>query len=315
MGNTVTAEERKCAVDNFRTGKYHSDFPVRIPNTKNEPLYIGSMHTVLSEVFGNFNNSHHHTLQASLQALTDDRKPCWTIVNLSNELSFVPEAHGEQAWRSIVVDLPLTDTQLSTADDVKVFLQMMERGRAAIVAGLAQQQQILVHCYAGMNRSAALLCYYLQMDQGYNVSQSIQTLTEANKTRHYTTQTLINCSYRSVLHMLCMAKRGLSVARAYQIMIQRPYIYRDSNIIGCNPFLERSLFTRVYILLQHCGSWCVDDVCSCDRKFNPLLSVQSVQLTMVTPEDIPSVDMDNIIRLHNTPNVDVDEADELLSIY
>ncbi len=61
-------------------------------------------------------------------------------------------------------------------------------------------QPILVHCFAGMNRSAAVIAAYLILVKGFSYAKALQTLTKTNNKRGL--QVLTNPCFRKALEEL-----------------------------------------------------------------------------------------------------------------
>ena len=184
---------------NYYPKNDHPDHPVGIRNNGNKPLFLGSMHTVLSPKF---------------KDITSFATP-WTIINLSTFPSLVHQKFDVAHWDIQEVVLNVEDTAL-TADTIPHFINILQQGAQAIDEALAANRQVLVHCYAGINRSVALLAYYLQTRERVSANHAIEYLTHVNSIlRHQYTDTLSNHTYRMLLHIIYFVQCGTSCQYLY----------------------------------------------------------------------------------------------------
>jgi atypical dual specificity phosphatase len=131
-------------------------------------VYIGSLATATSERFL-------------------DENDISTIINLSG-----CTYRSSRTVHHIHMD-DVSITPLSIEQYVLKFtagVELVERARAA-------SENVLVHCAAGVNRSAALIGFYL-IDSNYSYDEAIELLTAANSRRGLVV--LSNPSFRVLLH-------------------------------------------------------------------------------------------------------------------
>lgn len=97
-------------------------------------------------------------------------------------------------------DIPVFRIQMEDApvmpDVMEDYIRKFSLGLAALKAGREAGKNVLVHCAAGINRSAMVIGFYL-IDVGYTYNDTIRILTDANKTRNL--PVLTNESFRYLL--------------------------------------------------------------------------------------------------------------------
>lgn len=91
--------------------------------------------------------------------------------------------------------IDMIDTNV-TIDKIKEYVNKFLVGENIIDECIAQEKNILVHCAAGINRSAATIAFYL-INHGYTYEQAFKVLSAANSQR--STALLTNISFRYLL--------------------------------------------------------------------------------------------------------------------
>lgn len=87
-----------------------------------------------------------------------------------------------------------TDVQISTIDD---YIGKFNKGSRVIRHARARGQNVLVHCAAGINRSATQIAYYLIQYENMSYTQAIRLLESANERRNL--PVLTNRTFRDLL--------------------------------------------------------------------------------------------------------------------
>jgi protein tyrosine/serine phosphatase len=95
------------------------------------------------------------------------------------------------------------DDATVTSATLKSYMQRFNAGIRAINEARAFDVPVLVHCAAGINRSATLIGLYM-ISLGYSLDETISALTNANNTRRVAL--LTNPSFRGILRMAYNAR-------------------------------------------------------------------------------------------------------------
>lgn len=106
-----------------------------------------------------------------------------------------------------VIRVNIDDKILSTEDDVRNYLSIFERGAEIIEEahrGSGNGLKILVHCAAGINRSATVIAFWL-VRNGYGYAEAIEALEKANK--HRDMPVLTNPSFRDLVRTYAAIRR------------------------------------------------------------------------------------------------------------
>jgi protein-tyrosine phosphatase len=119
------------------------------------------------------------------------------IINLSGQCY----QKSRSVLNIVMSDIPIT------FDTLELYIKKFTIGVAAIEVALAQGKKILVHCAAGINRSATLIAFYL-IEQGLSYDETIELLAKANKKRGV--ELLTNPSFRSLLKSHYTLKKNFS---------------------------------------------------------------------------------------------------------
>lgn len=102
-----------------------------------------------------------------------------------------------------VVSIDMQDMAVSL-DRIDDYIAKFAIGKRVIKKCLDDGKSILVHCAAGINRSAATICFYL-IDIGYSYDQCVKILTIANSKRN--TSALTNITFRYLLRTYAEIKK------------------------------------------------------------------------------------------------------------
>ncbi len=94
-----------------------------------------------------------------------------------------------------VMSINMADAYVD-CDHMSDYLQKFDSGVSTIRDARARGQRVLVHCAAGINRSATLIGLYL-IESGMDYARVIHLLTDANNRR--SVPTLTNSSFRYIL--------------------------------------------------------------------------------------------------------------------
>lgn len=94
-----------------------------------------------------------------------------------------------------VFEITMDDAEV-TPQNIADYSRKFGAGVEAMIAARTRGHILLVHCMAGINRSATLICFYL-LHHGYSYEEALVLLTEANLARG--TSLLTNCSFRHML--------------------------------------------------------------------------------------------------------------------
>ena len=94
-----------------------------------------------------------------------------------------------------VLNIVMDDVPVTT-DTLRAYARKFAIGVAAIEVAVRAGQRVLVHCAAGINRSATLIAFYL-IESGRSYDDAIQLLAAANRKRKV--ELLTNPTFRSLL--------------------------------------------------------------------------------------------------------------------
>lgn len=97
-----------------------------------------------------------------------------------------------------MVTITMGDQEVTPAN-IHTYIQQFTDGAACVRSYRANGKRVLVHCAAGVNRSATLIGFYL-LSEGYTYDEVIGALMRANSTRR--TQLLTNESFRQLLRAI-----------------------------------------------------------------------------------------------------------------
>ena len=95
-----------------------------------------------------------------------DRFPTAFVVNATKDLAMLPEDAAEGL--RIAVD----DNGTSAA--VLGMLQALPEACDAIAAALGEGRAVIVHCYAGQQRSPAVIAAYLMRERGWSPEEAVR---------------------------------------------------------------------------------------------------------------------------------------------
>ena len=101
----------------------------------------------------------------------------------------------------VMDDSPVTSKTLSA------YVKKFTIGVAAIEVAIAKGKRVLIHCAAGINRSATLIAFYL-IESGKTYDETVGLLADANRKRG--TELFTNPSFRSLLHTHYILKSNFS---------------------------------------------------------------------------------------------------------
>lgn len=104
-----------------------------------------------------------------------------------------------------VLNINMPDSPVTT-DQLDVYMAKFAIGVAAIETALSEGRTVLVHCAAGVNRSATLIGFYL-IETGWTYEQAFSALSNANRIRDV--PLLTNDSFKYMLKSHCAMKRAL----------------------------------------------------------------------------------------------------------
>jgi protein-tyrosine phosphatase len=127
----------------------------------------------------------------SLASLDEDglaRQNIGAIINLSGKCY----KNSRSVLNIVMDDIPVT------IDTLDIYVKKFAIGVAAIEMALAADKCVLVHCAAGINRSATLIGLYL-IERGLTYSAAVELLAAANSKRRV--ELLTNPSFRTILKM------------------------------------------------------------------------------------------------------------------
>jgi protein-tyrosine phosphatase len=134
----------------------------------------------------------------SLASITDSQLAgIDAIINLSGRCY--------QSSRS-VLNIVMNDSPV-TSETLCAYVRKFTIGVAAIEVAIAKGKRVLVHCAAGVNRSATLIAFYL-IESGKTYDETIELLAAANKKRG--AELLTNPTFRSLLHTHYILKSNFS---------------------------------------------------------------------------------------------------------
>jgi hypothetical protein len=94
------------------------------------------------------------------------------------------------------IEIVMDDTDV-TPSNLSFYLQKFDHGSAAINSARSHNKNILIHCAAGINRSACCIAYWLITYCGYTYSDAVAALQVANTVRGV--QLLTNPTFRQLL--------------------------------------------------------------------------------------------------------------------
>ncbi len=100
----------------------------------------------------------------------------------------------QQTRHTYTVAMRDTDVKISTVDD---YIGKFNKGSRAIRNARLKGHNILVHCAAGINRSATQIAYYLIQYENMSYTQAVRLLESANETRNI--PVLTNRTFRDLL--------------------------------------------------------------------------------------------------------------------
>ena len=95
-----------------------------------------------------------------------------------------------------------------TLDLIDRYMEVFKRCARVVAREHAEGRNVLVHCAVGMNRSAAIIGFYLA-DMGYQYDDIIALLTRANRTRGIPVLTNITFRYLLRTYCACRSTAGL----------------------------------------------------------------------------------------------------------
>lgn len=125
----------------------------------------------------------------SLASTTEDhlsRASIDAIINLSG----ICYKNARSVLNIVMDDVPVT------TDSLHGYALKFAIGVAAIETAVRAGKRVLVHCAAGINRSATLIAFYL-IENGHSYDRAVELLAAANKKRNV--DLLTNPSFRSLL--------------------------------------------------------------------------------------------------------------------
>jgi protein-tyrosine phosphatase len=122
------------------------------------------------------------------------------IINLSGQ----PYKSSRAVFNIIMSDTDIEPHQMN------LYVQKFALGVAAIETAIGEKMKVLVHCAAGINRSATLIGMYL-IEQGMSYNEAFDALASANKKRNV--DLLTNKSFSLLLNTHYELKRGLGARR------------------------------------------------------------------------------------------------------
>lgn len=94
-----------------------------------------------------------------------------------------------------MINIVMDDTNVDL-ESLDTYVKKFTIGVAAIEAARKESRSVLVHCAAGINRSATLIAFYL-IEQGYSYDETLRLLSAANKKRGV--ELLTNPTFKSIL--------------------------------------------------------------------------------------------------------------------
>ncbi len=100
----------------------------------------------------------------AVNARAAERRGIKLVVNCSKDIRQPP------GWKPRVLRVPIDDWE----NDAPTLLRHLPRVVRAIDAALARGDGVLVHCYAGMQRSAAVVAAYLMTKYGYTAREAMR---------------------------------------------------------------------------------------------------------------------------------------------
>ena len=145
-------------------------------------IYIGSLNSTRGELL--------------------DRAGIDAIINLSGQCYESNRA---------VINIIMEDINV-TLDTVDAYMKKFTIGVAAIEVALKEKKKVLVHCAAGINRSATLIAFYM-IENGYSYESTFASLSAANKKRGV--ELLTNQSFRSILKTYYVQKKNFAERNKY----------------------------------------------------------------------------------------------------
>lgn len=149
---------------------------------------------------GIYIGSHHAASDASFL----DTQCITYIVKCDTESPIVNDTHDMYVIRDLLDEdysshLNARDASLvvQCVDRMLVCVTKVERAARAIHERVKRGERVLVHCYAGVNRSALTIAWYLRRYHAMPYEDAVKLIVEANTTRNM--PALVNRTY---LYML-----------------------------------------------------------------------------------------------------------------
>lgn len=120
------------------------------------------------------------------------------IINLSGyrHQTFSQPTRMDDHPNDITIEITMDDTDV-TPTNLPFYLQKFDYGSSAIAGARLLNKNILIHCAAGINRSACCIAYWLITYQGFTYTEAVTALQTANTLRGV--QLLTNPTFRQLL--------------------------------------------------------------------------------------------------------------------
>lgn len=100
----------------------------------------------------------------------------------------------------------MMDDAVVNLDNLDLYMKKFSIGVAAIETARKEGKNILIHCAAGINRSATLIAFYL-IERGMALDDIIDALAVANKKRGV--ELLTNPTFRSILKTYYILQKNM----------------------------------------------------------------------------------------------------------